>query len=124
MENEPQYRASKSHTFSVPTSDTRELLNISSQLLRAVWRDGYRFAKAGILLSDFYPEGPFQPELFDTPTKPSDPRLMSVVDIVNRHNRGGVFFASQGIARTWSFKRYYLSPMYTTQWSSLPRVKQ
>lgn len=122
LEHEPQYRASKSHTFSVPTSDTRELLNVSSQLLRVVWRDGYRFAKAGILLSDFYPEGTFQPELFDTPTKPSDPRLMSVVDTVNRHNRGGVFFASQGIARTWSLKRDYLSPMYTTGWRDIPVV--
>ena len=123
LEQEPQYRASKSHTFSVPTSDTRDLLNASTALLQTLWRDGYRFAKAGIMLSDFYPDGTFQPELFDTPAKSSDPRLMSVLDQLNRHNRGGVFFASQGIARTWSLKRDYLSPQYTTHWQSLPVVR-
>lgn len=36
-----------------PSSDTRDIINAAMRGLNTIWRDGYRYYKAGIILSDF-----------------------------------------------------------------------
>jgi len=48
--------------------------------------------------------------------------LMDVLDKINRQGRGHLFFAAQGVTPQWSMKREFLSPAYTTNWNSLPKV--
>ncbi|WP_413761093.1 DUF4113 domain-containing protein [Vibrio vulnificus] len=48
---------------------------------------------------------------------------MSVLDTINQSGAGKVFFAGQGTKKDWSMKREHLSPVYTTRWDQLPRVK-
>src|SRR5690606_26308008 len=38
----------------VPTDDTRVFLQAAVRLLDSIWRDGHRYAKAGVMLADFY----------------------------------------------------------------------
>jgi DNA polymerase V len=93
------------------------------RLLDHLWRDGYQYAKAGVVLSDFYDIGTYQVGLFDEPTGHANSRqLMQVVDTINHSGRGKVFFARQGIKKSWAMKREYLSPAYTTRWNGLIKV--
>lgn len=46
--------------------------------------------------------------------------LMRVVDGLNQSGKASLFFAGQGIQKTWSMKRDMLSPAYTTRVSDLP----
>lgn len=48
---------------------------------------------------------------------------MTVLDLVNRREKGQLWFAGQGIERSWEMKRQMLSPAYTTRFSDLLRVK-
>jgi DNA polymerase V len=122
--NEPQYLPSSSAELPLPTDDTRELVATAIRLLNASWRDGYRYMKAGIMLSDFYPPGVYQPDLFEhTPPRRDARALMSLLDTINRSGKGSIFLASQGTQNHWAMKREHLSPAYTTRWSDLPRVK-
>ena len=50
-------------------------------------------------------------------------KLMTLMDQVNRKNKGGLFFAGQGIKKKWAIKREHLSPAYTTRWAELPKVR-
>ena len=50
-------------------------------------------------------------------------QLMEVLDFVNRREKGRLWFAGQGITRSWEMKRHRLSPAYTTRFSDLLRVK-
>lgn len=123
-DNEPQYSNSVSGELLIPSCDTRDFIELASHLLKRIWKDGFRYAKAGIMLSDFYDPGMFQPGLFDdVSTRSNSQQLMSVLDTINQSGVGKVFFAGQGTKKDWSMKREHLSPAYTTRWDQLPRVK-
>lgn len=123
-DNEPQYSSSASGELLIPSCDTRDFIELANHLLKRIWKDGFRYAKAGVMLSDFYDPGMFQPGLFDdVSTRANSQQLMSVLDTINQSGAGKVFFAGQGTKKDWSMKREHLSPAYTTRWDQLPRVK-
>lgn len=123
-DNEPQYSNSASGELLIPSCDTRDFIELANHLLKRIWKDGFRYAKAGVMLSDFYDPGMFQPGLFDdVSTRSNSQQLMSVLDTINQSGAGKVFFARQGTKKDWSMKREHLSPAYTTRWDQLPRVK-
>lgn len=123
-DNEPQYSSSASGELLIPSCDTRDFIELANHLLKPIWKDGFRYAKAGVMLSDFYDPGMFQPGLFDdVSTRANSQQLMSVLDTINQSGAGKVFFAGQGTKKDWSMKREHLSPAYTTRWDQLPRVK-
>lgn len=123
-DNEPQYSNSTSGELLIPSCDTRDFIELANHLLKRIWKDGFRYAKAGVMLSDFYDPGMFQPGLFDDiSTRSNSQQLMSVLDTINQSGAGKVFFAGQGLKKDWSMKREHLSPAYTTRWDQLPRVK-
>lgn len=123
-DNEPQYSNSASGELLIPSCDTRDFIELANHLLKRIWKDGFRYAKAGVMLSDFYDPGMFQLGLFDdVSTRSNSQQLMSVLDTINQSGAGKVFFAGQGTKKDWSMKREHLSPAYTTRWDQLPRVK-
>ncbi|KPN77838.1 DNA polymerase V subunit UmuC [Shewanella sp. Sh95] len=123
-DNEPQYSNSASGELLIPSCDTRDFIELANHLLKRIWKNGFRYAKAGVMLSDFYDPGMFQPGLFDDiSTRSNSQQLMSVLDTINQSGAGKVFFAGQGTKKDWSMKREHLSPAYTTRWDQLPRVK-
>lgn len=73
------------------------------------------------MLNDFKPVGVTQLSLFDEgkPYANSD-ALMNVLDTINNSGKGKVWFAGRGIAPAWTMKRDMPSPVYTTQWDSIP----
>ncbi len=123
-DNEPQYSNGASGQLTMPSDDTRDFIELALILLKRIWKDDYRYAKAGIMLSDFYPAYSYQPSLFDeASTKNDGGNLMAVLDNINQSGLGRVFFAGQGInQKNWAMKREHLSPAYTTRWSELPMV--
>lgn len=122
--NEPYYAQHAGTKLTTPTQDTRDVVAAAVRCLDAVWRDGHRYQKAGILLGDFFSHGVAQLNLFDEYTpRPNSQALMQVLDALNQRNgRGSVFFAGQGIQRPWQMKRKMLSPRWTTRLSDVPQA--
>lgn len=121
--NEPQYSKILSAELPNPTDDTRDLFEVADVLFHRIYRAGYRYAKGGVMLADFYEHSVFQHDLFRADiTKINSKALMSVVDKINHSGIGNVFFASQGVSPKWAMKREHLSPAYTTRWDELPKV--
>lgn len=48
---------------------------------------------------------------------------MRVIDGLNQSGKGKLWFAGQGIIKSWSMKRDMLSPAYTTRYADLPVAK-
>ncbi|MBV2129219.1 translesion error-prone DNA polymerase V subunit UmuC [Rheinheimera sp. SM2107] len=121
------YSASKSVELEAPASDTRLFLAKAMQLLDGLWVNGYRYAKAGVMLADFYDPGVYQPGLFDQPEAGGQTaayqKLMQLMDKLNAKHSKTIWFASQGGKQEWSMKREMLSPAYTTNWRELPVVR-
>jgi DNA polymerase V len=123
--NEPYYGNSSSVKLLTPTQDSRDIIGAATRCLDAIWRDGYRYQKAGIMLGDFFSQGVAQLNLFDdNAPKPNSGKLMEVLDHLNaKGGRGTLYFAGQGIQQQWQMKREMLSPRYTTRYSDLLVVR-
>lgn len=68
-----------------PSSDTAVLVEVATLGLRAIFRPGYKFAKAGIMLLDLQPATLGQQELDLEPDSAEDrSRLMQALDEINR----------------------------------------
>lgn len=117
----PYYGNLASEKIYTPTRDTRDIIAAAINALDRIWVDGYRYAKAGVMLNDFTPTGVSQLNLFDDvqPRKQSE-ELMRVLDGINHSGLGKIWFAGRGIAPEWQMKREMLSPAYTTKWSDIP----
>lgn len=123
--NEPYYGNSAAVKLLTPTQDSRDIITAATKCLDAIWRDGHRYQKAGVMLGDFYSQGVAQLNLFDdnAPRQNSE-KLMEVLDHLNaKDGRGTLYFAGQGIQTAWQMKREMLSPRYTTRFSDLPVVR-
>lgn len=123
--NEPYYGNSASVKLITPTQDSRNIIAAATRSLDAIWKDGHRYQKAGVMLGDFFSQGIAQLNLFDenAPRRGSE-KLMEVLDHLNaKDGRGTLYFAGQGIQQQWQMKREMLSPRYTTRFSDLIIVK-
>ncbi|MGP2427801.1 translesion error-prone DNA polymerase V subunit UmuC [Yersinia sp. 2538 StPb PI] len=121
--NEPFYSNNGNQRLMLATQDTRDIIAASMRALEQIWRDGYRYQKAGIILNDFCSR-PGQIDMFDESLpKANSEQLMKAIDRINREGIGKVWFAGQGIDKGWKMKREMLSPAYTTRWGDLPKVR-
>jgi len=96
-------------------------------LLRSLYRDGYDYAKAGIMLSELVDKTGLQSDLFEASAggKNADERtarLMAVMDDINRKSRATVTMAREAGPGAYAMRRHHLSPAYTTSWQQLPKV--
>lgn len=129
-EQDPQYYGSSTLTLPYPTQDTRMLAEYAEAGLNRLYKQGYRYQKAGVMLLELVPPGVSQPDLFaDVPQVTDTLRsrcLMDTLDRINRRmGRGTVFLAGQGVKqkrRPWLLRREMQSPRYTTHWNELAKV--
>ncbi|ORJ63434.1 translesion error-prone DNA polymerase V subunit UmuC [Geothermobacter hydrogeniphilus] len=111
-------------TLPRPSSDTLEILHLVSRLFDMVWKNGGRYAKAGVMLGDFCSPDILQLDLFDTGTDHRrNDNLMRAVDSINRDGRGMIRFGGQRPRKDWFMRQEHLSPAYTTKWNCIPVVK-
>lgn len=123
---EPQYHPALLIRFSRPTQDTGRLIQAARQAARGIFKRGFRYKKAGVMLMDFVPAGVSQGDLFFPETQaPSErrSRLMTTMDAVNYEmGKGTLRLAAEGVGQTWKMRRGNLTPSYTTQWDTLPHA--
>ncbi|EAQ2971834.1 translesion error-prone DNA polymerase V subunit UmuC [Salmonella enterica] len=121
---EPCYSNAAVEKLPLPTQDSRDIIAAACRALNHVWREGYRYMKAGVMLADFTPSGIAQPGLFDEiqPRKNSE-KLMKTLDELNQSGKGKVWFAGRGTAPEWQMKREMLSQCYTTKWRDIPLAR-
>jgi DNA polymerase V len=117
----PQKSVSGSVTFDRPTSDTRDITAVVLRIFERIWRDGYGWRKAGVLLLDLAHPDVVPTSLFDIIEQPDG--LMAALDEINaRFGRGK---ARLGLAKNvgeWRMRQENLSPSFTTRWGDIPRV--
>jgi DNA polymerase V len=118
-----QYHPSQTVTLPVPSADTAKIIRAALSGLAVIWRDGYRYKKAGVMLLDLIPAATVQGALFDRPDDARSQARMQTMDKLNAHyGRDTLTFGATGRRRAWKLRREFLSPCYTTNWDELLRV--
>jgi DNA polymerase V len=99
-----------------PTDDTGALIQEAVRMLRPLWRQGYRYAKAGLMLDDLRDAATEPSNLLPTRDPVRSGRLMAAMDGINgRFGRGTLRPLAIGISRGRSARQNRLSPRYTTR---------
>ena len=120
----PYYFNSKIINFSVPTSDTGEIISCILKELRKIYKVGFKYKKAGVILSGIVPNNCVQQDLFDTINRNKKNKIMISIDkINNKMGRDTIRYASQNFAKKYILKQQRLSKSYTTRWSQLLEIK-
>jgi DNA polymerase V len=117
-----QYNPSMAVPLPQPTNDCLVINRWVHHVAELLWRDGYKYKKAGIMLGDISPVTMVQGDLLETVTT-SDTRLMKAIDGLNtRFGRGTIKVSGGGLRDEWGMRQERKSPDYTTDWSALPVV--
>jgi DNA polymerase V len=120
---EAQYSNGMTVSLPVATADTARLLRAARWLTRRLWRDGYRYKKAGVELSGLTASPSFQADLWAAPDSERCKTLMRVMDTINaEHGRGTLRYAISGTRHRWGMKAESRSNRYTTEWDELLEV--
>ena len=99
-----------------PTNDSIEIVRLALQALEKVYRDGYVYKKAGVVVSDIVPQSQQQLSLFDNLDRKKHQKIMSSLDLINnKMGKDKVRLAVQGHQRKWRLKQERLSPCYSTR---------
>jgi len=121
--NEPQYHPGMLISFPTPTADTARLIQAARSGLNRIFKPGFRYKKAGVMLLDLMPDTVRQGELFGPATEPRHERrarLLEVADALNgQMGQGTLRFAAEGTRQPWRMRRDNLTSGYTTAWAGL-----
>lgn len=97
------------------TNSSIEIAKFVIEGLKHIFKTGYQYKKAGVIVMDITPEDTNQISMFEN-TNPKHKVLMDVMDRLNSAiGPKKVKLASQALDRTWKMKQEWLSPRYTTR---------
>ena len=122
-DHKPQHRGYKTIELVTPTNDTRDILAAAKKALVPIYKSGYDYAKAGILLNRFSNTSSKQYSLFRDPDEPKEnTKFMEYIDQLNSYQTQ-IYYASQNTSQWSPMKQNMTSPKYTTCWYELPLAK-
>lgn len=122
---EPQHQQSRVVSLATPTDDTRHLTQAALRGLKRIYRPGFKYKKAGIVLMALEQKGTDSRSLFENPVQNAkSTRLMKAMDSINAQmGKDTLKLASNGIEKPWKMRRQLKSPNYTTAWNEIPTVR-
>ncbi|MEB0222212.1 DUF4113 domain-containing protein, partial [Pseudomonas sp. AB12(2023)] len=106
-----------------PTDDVRVLTQAATVAVERVFRPGFKYSKAEVMLLSLCQPGEFTENLF-APSQPGEAtKVMSVLDAINgKWGRGTLRVASVPATPEWGMRRNLLSQSYTTRLDQLWRI--
>jgi DNA polymerase V len=137
----PQYSRSHVQPLVRPTADSREIVKAALDGLKSIYRPGFDYAKAGVMLMDISSAAHVQGELFldeaqgegassrgEAQPRRDPQRLMAALDAVNqRWGKHTMKLGSNRLnaqaPRGWVMKQERRTPRYTTLWEEMPLVR-
>jgi DNA polymerase V len=120
----PKYSNSMTVPLPSPTDDTMQLIGVALWILKRIYKPGFRYQKAGVMLGEIVPAGGQQNDLFGfTAEVGKSARLMAALDTVNRKmGKSALRPASQGYSATWAMKQENKSASFTSNWNEIISV--
>ena len=120
----PQYSQHIIITMPVATNSSMEIVSYVSEGLEKIFRPGFKYKKAGVMLMDICNQNAVQGSIWDKVDREKHKRLMEVLDRTNdRYGRNTLKLAVLGDGEQWKIKQERLSPCYTTRRSDFPKTK-
>lgn len=106
--------------FPHPSQSTPQLIAAAQFGLQKIFKIGYQYQRAGVLVPELQPQGLIQPHLFDDDPEGTNVKLMTALDNINRkYGKQSLRYASEIKNRDWHMRQQFKSPSYTTRLDQL-----
>lgn len=117
-----QYNSGRLIHLTNPTDDTRILINAVLTGLKSIYKSGFAYKKAGVLLDDLLPFNQHQKSLFDDKEAQAHSEfLMQAIDEINdTMGSGTIKFLGEGLEKQWRAKAEKKTRCYTTRVDEIP----
>ena len=113
--DQPQHFDSLAIELPVATNSSIELVHYALQTLKKLYKPGFAYKKAGVIVQNILPQEHVQGNLFDTVDRAKHSRLMKTIDQCNDNiGREKIRLLAQGFTRKWHLKNEHLSQCYST----------
>lgn len=135
-EDLPQYWNFQEQRLITPSNSAISIIQAASDVLKKIYRKGYKYKKAGVIVTDIAPESPVQQDLFDVNSEKLHKlrKLDKAIDRINRiQGSETVVLGSQQYTKKGgkgkadvfanAMKREFKSPCPTTRWSDIIKLK-
>ena len=110
----PQYSRNIVIKLPFPTNSGIELAKFAVESLERIFKSGFSYKKAGVMVMDFSQENKIQLKIFENSNPKHIPLMQSLDKINNMFGQQKVKLASQDLKRVWKMRQEKLSPHYTT----------
>ncbi len=118
-----QYRNNAVISLPFATNSAIEIVKFAVEGLKSIFKNGYKYKKAGVIVTGITDETPLQLNIFQNSDE-RHKRLMQVVDNLNiTKGRQIVKLAAQDLDRTWKMHQECLSPRYTTRIDEVLKIE-
>ncbi len=121
-----QYYPNASIHLEVPANSTPEIVGAALKALKLVYRPGFEYKRAGVIVADIVDADSIQQTLFgfDSSARDRDDRISKVMDMVNTSGKNVLRLGTQrGGHYADGIRREFCSGLYTTSWSDLIEVR-
>jgi DNA polymerase V len=119
------YANTKDIDLPIRTNDSIELVKQALIALKCIYKQGYRYQKAGIILSGLKDVNIYKKNLFSTISgEEKRKKLMKAMDYTNtKYGRNALSIAQAGLKKRWNIKKQYSSKIDTACFELLPAVR-
>ena len=121
-----QYYPNASVRLDVPANSTPEIAGAALKALKMVYRQGFEYKRAGVVVVDIVDADSIQQTLFDfdSDIRDRDDRISKVMDMVNTSGKNLLRLATQRDGHyADGIRREFCSGLYTTSWNELIEVR-
>lgn len=120
----PKYANAATCIPAFPTDDVRQLTKSALQAAAEIYRPGFAYSKAEVLLMDLRKRGEYTQDLFSPSQPERSDALMATMDKINRRwGHDCLRTAAVPLTPDWGMRRALLSPSYMTSWDQLWTVQ-
>ena len=121
-EKDQQYNSGHLVPLTKPTNDTRKLISAALGGLQNIYKPGFSYKKAGVLLDGLLPSNQYQKDLFDDRgSQEHSESLMQAIDGINsKMGSGTIKFIGEGLEKHWRTKAEKKTQCYTTSIDEIP----
>jgi DNA polymerase V len=122
--NDPQYHRQVTMQILSPTNSTNLMIYYAMKAVDLLYKEGYNFHKAGVIVTDIVPHNQVQSSLWGEENKEKNGKLMKALDGINNcMGRNTVQYAVQGNSQKWKLRSEHISKCYTTRLDHILIVK-
>lgn len=117
---------SNSHTIELPidTNNSLEIVKYALEALDKIYKPGYLYQKAGIILSKLKDADKFERNLLTPIIEKDLKKLMNAIDLTNtKYGRYSISLAQAGINKSWKMRRQHSSKIDTASFYDLPTIR-